>query len=134
MAENLEFLRNLVRDYVDIVFANEDEAKTFACEAEPLNALQCISEMCELAVVKIGIKGAMIKHGDEVVHVGILAAAKRVDTTAPGISTPRGSSQGFARTSRCASAARSALSRRAKSSKSSGRPSAKRHGRTSRAW
>ena len=57
VAENLEFLRNLVRDYVDIVFANEDEAKTFACEAEPLNALQCISEMCELAVVKIGIKG-----------------------------------------------------------------------------
>ena len=74
----------LVRDYVDIVFANEDEAKTFACEAEPLNALQCISEMCELAVVKIGIKGAMIKHGDEVVHVGILAAAKRVDTTGAG--------------------------------------------------
>ena len=84
VAENLEFLRNLVRDYVDIVFANEDEAKTFACEAEPLNALQCISEMCELAVVKIGIKGAMIKHGDEVVHVGILAAAKRVDTTGAG--------------------------------------------------
>ena len=40
VAENLEFLRNLVRDYVDIVFANEDEAKTFACEAEPLNALE----------------------------------------------------------------------------------------------
>ena len=74
----------LVRDYVDIVFANEDEAKTFTCEAEPLNALQVISEMCELAVVKIGIKGAMIKQGDEVVHVGIMAAAKRVDTTGAG--------------------------------------------------
>ena len=84
VAENLEFLRGLVRDYVDIVFANEDEAKTFTCEAEPLNALQVISEMCELAVVKIGIKGAMIKHGDEVVHVGIMAAAKRVDTTGAG--------------------------------------------------
>lgn len=84
VAENLEFLRGLVRDYVDIVFANEDEAKTFTCEAEPLNALQVISEMCELAVVKIGIKGAMIKQGDEVVHVGIMAAAKRVDTTVAG--------------------------------------------------
>ena len=29
VAENLEFLRGLVRDYVDIVFADEDEAKTF---------------------------------------------------------------------------------------------------------
>ena len=63
VAENLEFLRGLVRDYVDSVFANEDEAKTFTCEAEPLNALQVISEM---------------------VHVGIMAAAKRVDTTGAG--------------------------------------------------
>ncbi len=84
VAENLEFLRELVRDYVDIVFANEDEAKTFACESEPLNALQTISEMCELAVVKVGTKGAIIKQGDKVVHVGIMAAAKRVDTTGAG--------------------------------------------------
>ena len=82
--ENLEFLRGLVRDYVDIVFANEDEAKAFTEEEEPLNALQAISEMTDLAVVKVGIKGAIIKRGDEVVHVGIMAAAKRVDTTGAG--------------------------------------------------
>ncbi|MDE6857559.1 MAG: adenosine kinase, partial [Alistipes sp.] len=82
--ENLEFLRKLVADYVDILFANEDEAKVFTGEAEPLNALQYISQMCELAIVKIGIKGALIKRGDEVVHVGIMAAAKRVDTTGAG--------------------------------------------------
>ena len=84
VAENLEFLRRLVREYVDIVFANEDEAKTFTCEGNPVNALQQISEMCELAVVKIGTKGALIKQGSEVVHVGIMAAAKRVDTTGAG--------------------------------------------------
>ena len=84
VAENLEFLRTLVRESVEIVFANEDEAKTFTCEAEPLNALQAISEMVDLAVVKIGIKGALIKQGNEVVHVGIMAAAKRVDTTGAG--------------------------------------------------
>lgn len=84
VAENLEFLRGLVRDYVDIVFANEDEAKAFTGEAEPLNALQAISEMARLSVVKIGIKGALIKNGGEVVHVGIMAAAKRVDTTGAG--------------------------------------------------
>ena len=84
VAENLEFLRRLVKEYVDIVFANEDEAKTFTCEGNPVNALQQISEMCELAVVKIGTKGALIKQGSEVVHVGIMAAAKRVDTTGAG--------------------------------------------------
>ena len=81
---NLEFLRSLIQDYVDIVFANEDEAKAFTGEGEPLNALQMLSELCELAVVKVGIKGALIKRGSEVVHVGIMAAAKRVDTTGAG--------------------------------------------------
>ncbi len=81
---NLEFLRSLVQDYVDIVFANEDEARAFTGEAEPVNALQVLSELCELAVVKIGMKGALIKQGNEVVHVGIMAAAKRVDTTGAG--------------------------------------------------
>lgn len=84
VAENIDFLRELVREYVDIVFANEDEAKTFTGEAEPLNALQAISEMAELSVVKIGMRGALIKQGNEVVHVGIMAAAKRVDTTGAG--------------------------------------------------
>lgn len=84
VAENIDFLRELVREYVDIVFANEDEAKTFSGESEPINALQYISEKCSLAVVKIGMKGALIKQGEQVVHVGIMAAAKRVDTTGAG--------------------------------------------------
>ncbi len=84
VAENLEFLRGLVRDYVDIVFANEDEAKVFTGEKEPVNALQAISELADLAVVKIGMRGALIKQGGRVSHVGIMAAAKRVDTTGAG--------------------------------------------------
>ncbi|MFI3286931.1 MAG: adenosine kinase [Rikenellaceae bacterium] len=82
--ENLEFLRTLVKDYIDIVFANEDEARVFSGKDEPVNALQYISEMCELSVVKIGTRGALIKHEDKVMQVGILAAAKRVDTTGAG--------------------------------------------------
>ncbi|MBP3550937.1 MAG: adenosine kinase [Alistipes sp.] len=82
--ENLEFLRSIVTKYIDIVFANEDEARVFSGEAEPINALQFISEMCDLVVVKIGTKGALIKHKGEVIHIGIMAAAKRVDTTGAG--------------------------------------------------
>ena len=82
--ENLEFLRGVVAKYIDIVFANEDEARVFSGEAEPINALQYISEMCDLVIVKIGTKGALIKHKGEVIHIGIMAAAKRVDTTGAG--------------------------------------------------
>ena len=84
VAENLEFLRNIVTKYIDIVFANEDEARVFSGEEEPINALQYISEMCDLVIVKIGTKGALIKHKGEVIHIGIMAAAKRVDTTGAG--------------------------------------------------
>lgn len=82
--ENLDFLRQLVGNFVDIVFANEDEARVFSGEEEPINALQYISQLCELAVVKIGMKGALIKQGEQVVHVGIMKAAERVDTTGAG--------------------------------------------------
>lgn len=82
--ENLEFLREIVAKHVDILFANEDEARVFSGEKEPQHALEHISKMCELTIVKIGTRGALIKRGEEVVHVGIMAAAKRVDTTGAG--------------------------------------------------
>ena len=82
--ENVDFLREVISEYVDIVFANEDEARAFSGEEEPVNALQYISTMCDLVIVKIGMRGALIKQGSEVAHVGIMAAAKRVDTTGAG--------------------------------------------------
>lgn len=83
--ENIMFLRELVRDYVDIVFANEDEAAVFSGNRNPEEAVGIISNDCKLAVVKIGTRGAYIKeYGEAMKHVGIMAAAKRVDTTGAG--------------------------------------------------
>ncbi|MBO5759694.1 MAG: adenosine kinase, partial [Rikenellaceae bacterium] len=82
--DNLEFLRRITTEYVDILFANEDEARAFTGLHDPEQALAQISEMCELTVVKIGRKGALIKFGDEVVQVGIEESARRVDTTGVG--------------------------------------------------
>lgn len=82
--ENRDFLRDIIEKHVDILFANEDEAHAFTGESDPHKALDHIGKMCELAIVKIGMRGALIKRGEEVVHVGIMAAAKRVDTTGAG--------------------------------------------------
>jgi len=79
---NLDFLKDLIKNYVDIVFANEEEAKSFT-GLEPEEALFEISKNCELTIVKIGREGSMIKRGDEVVKVGIIPA-KAVDTTGAG--------------------------------------------------
>ena len=84
VCENREFLHDLVERYVDIIFANEEEAYEFSGCRDAMEALLYIGKMCELTVVKTGIRGALIKRGDEIVEVGIMAAAKRVDTTGAG--------------------------------------------------
>jgi len=79
---NLEFLKDLILRNVDIVFANEEEAKALTGK-EPLEALQEISGMCEIAVVKVGKNGSYIKRGDELVKIGTIQAHS-VDTTGAG--------------------------------------------------
>ena len=80
--DNLEFLTRIVKEYVDIVFANEEEAKAFTGK-EPREALDVIAEMTEIAVVKIGSKGSMVKKGDKVYTAGVIDA-KSIDTTGAG--------------------------------------------------
>jgi len=83
--ENRAFLLDIVDKYVDIIFANEQEAAAFSGEQDPERALEFIAAKCQLAIVKIGTRGALIKEqGKERLHVGIMAAAKRVDTTGAG--------------------------------------------------
>ena len=80
--ENLEFLKQIIADHVDIVFANEEEAKSLTGK-EPEEALNEISEMCDIAVVKIGSKGSLIKQGNNIYKVGIIKVDSK-DTTGAG--------------------------------------------------
>jgi sugar/nucleoside kinase (ribokinase family) len=67
---------------VDIVFANEDEAKALTGKA-PEEELEEIAGMCEIAVVKIGKKGSLIKQGKKSFRVGVIDA-QSLDTTGAG--------------------------------------------------
>ncbi len=60
---NLEFLKHLIDEYVDIVFANEEEAKAYTGK-EPREALKQIASRCEIAVVKIGKDGSLVQSGE----------------------------------------------------------------------
>ena len=80
--ESHDFLLDLVENYVDIVFANEKEA--FALTGmDPEAALHYIAERCDIAVVKVGAKGAFVQHGDQVVTIGPMKA-NVIDTTGAG--------------------------------------------------
>lgn len=80
--ENQEFLRELIKNHVDIVFANEDEAKALTGK-NPVEALDEIAGMCDIAVVKTGKKGSLIRQGDKTFRVGVIDALS-VDTTGAG--------------------------------------------------
>ncbi|MDR1730380.1 MAG: adenosine kinase [Prevotellaceae bacterium] len=83
VSENLDFLKQLVRDYVDILFANEEEAKAFTGK-EPREALDEIAGICEIAVVKVGAQGSYIKKGEEMHEVAALPGVTCLDTTGAG--------------------------------------------------
>lgn len=79
---NLGFLTAIVRDYVDILFANEEEAKAFTGR-DPEAALHAIGEFAEIAVVKTGGKGSLIKTEGAVCEIGIIPVSP-IDTTGAG--------------------------------------------------
>lgn len=79
---NLNFLHEIVREFVDIVFANEEEARAYTGQ-EPEEALNVISEHCEIAIVKVGKDGSMIKSNTEKVQVKP-RLANCIDTTGAG--------------------------------------------------
>jgi sugar/nucleoside kinase (ribokinase family) len=79
---NLEFLKYLVDKYVDILFANEEEAKAFTGK-EPEEALEMISKVCDIAIVKVGEDGSFIKKGIFKHEEGVIKV-KPIDSTGAG--------------------------------------------------
>jgi sugar/nucleoside kinase (ribokinase family) len=79
---NKEFLLGMIERYVDILFANEDEALAFTGE-KPEKALDRMADMVDIAVVKTGRNGSLIKRGGETCSIGIIPVVP-VDTTGAG--------------------------------------------------
>lgn len=83
VAENFKFLREIMQQgWVDIVFANEEEAKAFTGQ-NPEEALEELSTFCQTAVVKIGSKGSLIKINGKVYRIDAIRATA-IDTTGAG--------------------------------------------------
>ncbi len=80
---NLAFLKEIMPGNVDIVFANEDEARAFTGSDDPAVSLAVLGNICETAVVKIGEKGSLICHQGKTYQAGILPV-HCIDTTGAG--------------------------------------------------
>ncbi len=95
VVENLGFLQSIVERYVDIVFANEEEARSFTGVNNAAESARNIAEMCSVAVVKTGPKGSIVASGRELLNIPPVEA-KRVDTTGAGDLYASGFLYGFA--------------------------------------
>jgi len=79
---NDAFFHNLIENYVDIVFANETEARAFT-KLAPREAIDELARHCDIAVVKVGKDGSMVKQGDEYYYIPAWPA-KTIDATGAG--------------------------------------------------
>lgn len=78
-------LPELLRDYVDIVFANEEEAAAFTCIDGDYSAMaQELGQYCKIAAVKVGAHGSYVAHQGTVEKIEPMHAARVVDTTGAG--------------------------------------------------
>lgn len=92
--ESRDYLTRIIKNDIDIVFANEAEAKALT-GLEPEEALHQIASMCKIAVVKVGAKGAYIQQGSEIVTIEPVKA-QVIDTTGAGDMWAAGFLAGYA--------------------------------------
>lgn len=80
--DNKDFLNDILNHGIDLVFANEEESKALT-GLSPAEALDQIGQKCEIAVVKIGSEGSLIKKGTQTYKVSPIKASA-IDTTGAG--------------------------------------------------
>ncbi len=80
-----DVLPDILRNYVDVVFANEEEANAFSGKDDDYEGMvRELGELCDTAVVKVGKDGSYIAKGGEVTRVEPIRVDNVVDTTGAG--------------------------------------------------
>ncbi len=76
-------ITKVLNNGVDFIFANEAEALAFTGLADPFEAVNELFKYAEIAVVKIGAKGSLIKQNQILIQAPIYPT-KVIDTTGAG--------------------------------------------------
>jgi sugar/nucleoside kinase (ribokinase family) len=79
-----KLLEEICEQYVDILIANEDEARVFTGLNNEENALEKLATKAPLAVLKVGKRGSYIAHNGIKVAIKPMGSGKAIDTTGAG--------------------------------------------------
>jgi len=78
-------LPSILKDYVDIVFANEEEAEAYTeIEGDHAAMAMQLATLCDIAAVKVGAHGSYVAQAGMVEKVEPMHAAHVIDTTGAG--------------------------------------------------
>ncbi len=80
---NLQYFRELVKENVDILFANEDETKAFSGCEKAEEGIETISSLCRIAALKLGAKGSIVLQGDTTFRINAIPG-EALDPTGAG--------------------------------------------------
>ncbi len=79
-----EILDDLIKDHVDILIANEDEAEAFTGYTDETNALQALSAHVIYGVLKLGKRGSVVSFNNRTIRINAMSGKEVKDTTGAG--------------------------------------------------
>lgn len=79
-----DFILENVVDHVDILIANEDEARAFSGTDDEDKALAALSKFADTAILKLGKNGSLIAREGEITRVAPVSGRDALDTTGAG--------------------------------------------------
>ncbi|MCP5505899.1 MAG: adenosine kinase [Chlamydiales bacterium] len=80
---NKEFVEDILKKYVDIVFCNEREAQILT-DSSARESCHLLAEWCEIAVVTMSERGSWVQKGDDRIFMEALSTTGVIDTTGAG--------------------------------------------------
>lgn len=75
---------DIIKEYVDIVFANSEEARYLIDNYDAYECSKSIGKLCKTAVVKNGKKGSYISHDGKIYEIPVYGTNRPIDTTGAG--------------------------------------------------
>ena len=74
----------IVKDFVDILIANEDEALAFTGYTDEIQAIKALSQHAYIAALKIGEQGSLIAHNGNTLKIAPQKTRCAIDSTGAG--------------------------------------------------
>ena len=80
----IDLVRELVKKYVSVLLANEDEARSYTGASEESEGLKILARDAECAVVKVGKRGSYVCLNNEITKIEPFGSGPALDTTGAG--------------------------------------------------